>query len=134
MANTRQAANRPLSPHLQVYRLLLTMVMSIVHRITGAALYFGTALIAWWLIAAASGPAYFDLVNGLFASIPGRVILFCFTWALIHHALGGIRYLIWDTGRMIDPVTANRLAALNIAASVVLTVLVWVVAYMVKGG
>lgn len=133
MANTRQAATRPLSPHLQVYRLLLTMVMSIVHRITGAALYFGTALMAWWLIAAATGPGYFDFVNGLFASIIGRIVLFGFTWALIHHALGGIRYLIWDTGRMIDPDTARMMAALNIIASVILTVAVWVVAYMARG-
>ena len=99
MSTADTKANRPLSPHIQIYRWHLTMVMSIVHRVTGAALYFGTALLAWWLIAAASGPAYFDFVNGLFGSWPGLVVVFGYSWALIHHMLGGIRYLIWDTGR-----------------------------------
>ena len=74
------------------------MVMSILHRITGGALYFGTLLVAWWLIAAASSAATFDFVNGLFGSWIGRLVLFGYTWALIHHMLGGIRHLIWDTG------------------------------------
>jgi succinate dehydrogenase / fumarate reductase cytochrome b subunit len=89
---------RPLSPHLTVYRFYPTMVMSIVHRITGGALYFGTVLVAWWLIAAASGEAYFDWVNWFFGTIVGRLILFGYTWALLHHMVGGIRHFIWDTG------------------------------------
>ena len=87
--------NRPLSPHLQVYKLIPTMVMSIVHRITGGALYFGTILVAWWLIAAASGPSYFEFVNGIFGSWIGRLILLGYTWALVHHLLGGLRDGLW---------------------------------------
>lgn len=65
MADAKSPADRPLSPHLQIYKPMLTMMMSIIHRITGAALYFGTLLLVWWLIAAATGPEYFDFVNGL---------------------------------------------------------------------
>jgi succinate dehydrogenase / fumarate reductase flavoprotein subunit len=90
MTNVTQ--NRPLSPHLSIYKQIPTMVMSIVHRFTGMALYAGTLLVAWWLVAAASGEAYFDWVNGIFGSILGRLVLFGYTWALLHHMLGGIRH------------------------------------------
>ena len=73
------AKPRPLSPHLEIYKPIPTMVMSITHRITGGALYFGTLLVAWWLIAAASGPAAFETANGFFGSLPGRIILFGYT-------------------------------------------------------
>src|SRR6266700_2529266 len=96
MAETRA---RPLSPHLQIYRPMLTMLMSIAHRVTGAALYFGTLLVVWWLIAAASGPNYYATVQWFMGTIIGRLVLFGYTWALIHHMLGGVRHLIWDTGR-----------------------------------
>jgi len=116
---------RPLSPHLQIYKPLVNMVMSILHRITGAALYFGTLLLAWWLVAAASSPEYFNFVNGLFGSLAGRVVLFGYTWALIHHALGGIRHFIWDTGRGYDLETIDRMSWWSAYASVALTLLVW---------
>ena len=74
------------------------MVMSIVHRITGAALYVGTLLLAWWLLAAASGPNAYATFQTVASSLIGRLVLFGYTWALIHHMLGGIRHLIWDTG------------------------------------
>ncbi len=74
------------------------MTMSILHRITGGALYFGTLLVAWWLIAAATRKDYFDFVNWVYGSWLGRLVLFGYTWALMHHMLGGIRHLIWDTG------------------------------------
>ncbi len=102
MAGTEATDKRPLSPHLQVYKPMLTMMMSIIHRITGAALYFGTILLIWWLVAAASGPAYFDFVNGIYGSFFGRIILFGYTWALLHHMIGGIRHFVWDTGRGFD--------------------------------
>ena len=85
---------RPLSPHLQVYKLSLTMAMSIIHRITGVGLYLGTALVAWWLIAAASGPAQLDFVNSVLGHWLGQLVLLGFTWALFHHMLGGIRHFI----------------------------------------
>ena len=125
---------RPLSPHLQVYRLIPTMVMSIVHRITGAALYVGTLLVAWWLIAAATSESYFEFVNGLYGSWFGRLVLFGYTWALLHHMLGGLRHLVWDTGTAMDKQTATKLAWATLAGSVTLTVLVWVAGYMARGG
>ncbi|MEQ9608462.1 MAG: succinate dehydrogenase, cytochrome b556 subunit [Kiloniellaceae bacterium] len=125
---------RPLSPHLQVYRLIPTMLMSIVHRITGAALYVGTLLVAWWLIAAATSESYFEFVNGLYGSWFGRLVLFGYTWALLHHMLGGLRHLVWDTGTAMGKETATKLAWATIAGSVTLTVLVWIAGYMARGG
>ena len=99
MSSSSSQDQRPLSPHLQVYKPMLTTAMSIMHRVTGVALYFGSFLIVWWLVAAASGTSYFSMVDGFFGSWFGRLILFGYTWALIHHAIGGVRHLIWDTGR-----------------------------------
>lgn len=129
MAQARTEAKRPLSPHLQIYKPMLTMMMSIVHRITGMALYFGTLLLVWWLVAAASGPEYFGFVSGLAGSLFGKLVLFGYTWALIHHMIGGIRHFIWDTGRGFELPTIELMARLSIAGSLTLTVLIWGVAY-----
>lgn len=125
---------RPLSPHLSVYRFIPTMVMSILHRITGAALYFGTILLVIWLVAAASGPEAFDRVSGIYGSWFGRLILFGYTWTLLHHMLGGIRHLIWDTGHGLEKQTATKFAYATIIGSVTLTVLIWVAGYAFGGG
>ena len=103
MAETKAPVERPLSPHLFIYKPTLTMTMSIVHRVTGASLYFGTLLVAWWLIAAASSPNAYAGIGSFMNSFVGRIILFGYTWALMHHMLGGIRHLIWDTGRGFGP-------------------------------
>ena len=124
--------SRPLSPHIQIYKPIMTMVMSILHRITGAALYFGTILVAWWLIAAASGPAYFDWVNGIYGSFLGRLVLFGFTFALVHHMLGGIKHLFWDMGLGFEKTFATRVAKMQPLAAAVLTVLVWIVGYLAR--
>lgn len=124
--------NRPLSPHLQIYKPIPTMVMSIVHRITGVGLNFGTLLVAWWLIAASTGESYFDFVQTFMGTWFGRLILFGFTWALMHHMLGGIRHLIWDTGRLFDKHVSTKLAWATLIGSVVLTILIWVVGYAVR--
>lgn len=134
MSGKSVADSRPLSPHLQIYKPIFTMVMSIVHRITGVALYFGTLLLAWWLMAAASGPTYFDYVNGFFASWFGRLILFGYTWALLHHMLGGLRHFLWDIGKGFSEGSRNGLAKLSLVGSILLTILVWVIAYWAKGG
>jgi succinate dehydrogenase / fumarate reductase, cytochrome b subunit len=131
MADSRPVA-RPLSPHLQVYRPMLTMMMSIMHRITGITLYVGVILFVWWLSAAAYSDGYFAFVQGFFASWFGRLIMFGFTWALIHHAIGGIRHLIWDTGRGFELPTVEWMARANLAGSIVITILLWVIAYGVK--
>jgi succinate dehydrogenase / fumarate reductase cytochrome b subunit len=126
-------SERPLSPHLQIYRFAPTMAASIIHRITGAALYFGTLILAWWLSAAAISPAYFDWVTVVLTSIPGRLVLFGYTWALMQHMLGGIRHFIWDAGAMMDKSTATKLAWFTFAGSAVLTILIWVAAYAMRG-
>ncbi len=123
---------RPLSPHLQIYKPMLTMTMSIVHRITGVILFLATLLLAWWLIAAAAGPAYFDFVEGILTSLLGRFVLFGATWALIHHTLGGLKHFLWDTGRGFDLKTVELMAKGSIIASIALTFLVWAIAYGVR--
>ena len=124
---------RPLSPHLSIYRRPINMMMSIVHRMTGIALYFGTLLLAWWLIAAATGPNYFNFVNGLLATLPGKVVLLGYTWALMHHMLGGLRHLIWDTGRGFDLSTVKFLSWMSIVGSLGLTAAIWAGALKMKG-
>ncbi len=124
---------RPLSPHLSIYKPIPTMVMSIIHRLTGVALYGGTVLLAWWLLAAASGSAAFDTASSFFGSWFGRIVLFGYTWALLHHMIGGMRHLVWDTGRGLDKDTTTRMAWLTLAGSIVLTLLVWIAGYLVRG-
>lgn len=125
---------RPLSPHIQIYRFMITYVMSGVHRITGAALYFGMVLVAWWLIAAASGPNAYGYFEWFIGSLIGRLVLLGYTWALIHHALGGIRHLFWDLGYGVERSEREFLALASIVGSVVLTLVVWVVGYLAMGG
>jgi len=125
---------RPLSPHLSIYKPMLTMMMSIAHRITGAALYVGTLLLAWWLIAAASGPNAYANVEWFTGTIIGRLILFGYTWALIHHMLGGIRHLIWDTIHGFEPSEREILTLATLIGSVAFTLILWVVGYLVVGG
>ena len=100
---------------------------------TGAALYFGTLLLAWWLIAAATGPDYYDFVNGLAGSFIGRLVLFGYTWALIHHMLGGVRHFSWDTGRGFELPTIELMARLSLIASICLTLVIWVIGYIAMG-
>jgi len=134
MVETRAPAQRPLSPHLSIYHPALTMMMSIAHRITGAALYFGTAIVAWWLVAAASGPNGYAAVQWFMATIIGRLLLFGYTWALIHHMLGGVRYLIWDTGHGFGAAEREWLARANLVGSIVLTIILWIVGGYLMGG
>jgi succinate dehydrogenase / fumarate reductase cytochrome b subunit len=128
--NQSLAARRPLSPHLQIYRPMLTMMMSIVHRITGAALYAGTLLLAWYLIALASGPAQFATVSAVYGSALGLLVLFGFTWALLHHLLGGIRHLVWDLGHGMDARGREFLAKGTLVGGLTLTVLIWLAAFI----
>ncbi|MCL4170308.1 UNVERIFIED_CONTAM: hypothetical protein GTU68_008866 [Idotea baltica] len=104
---------------------MLTMMMSIVHRVTGVALYFGTALLAWWLLAAASSPEAYGTFAAVASSPIGLIILFGFTWALLHHMLGGLRHFIWDLGYGFELPNLEILARLTLAGSLVLTVLLW---------
>lgn len=117
--------DRPLSPHIQIYKPLINMVMSILHRITGAALYFGTLLLAWWLIAAATSPQYFNYVSSWFQTLPGQLIMIGYTWALLLHMLGGLRHFLWDTGRGYDLGTIDKLSWGSMILSLLGTLAIW---------
>ncbi|MES2750356.1 MAG: succinate dehydrogenase, cytochrome b556 subunit [Pseudomonadota bacterium] len=125
--------DRPLSPFM-TYRWTLTMAMSIVHRATGVALYAGTLLLAWWLIATASGPAAYANIQAFTGSWIGRLIVFGYTWALLHHMFSGIRHLIWDLGYGFKPTEREWLTWAALIAGITATVLIWIVAYVVGGG
>jgi succinate dehydrogenase / fumarate reductase cytochrome b subunit len=133
MAGTK-APQRPISPHILIYRWPLPMAMSILHRITGAGLYVGTLLMAWWLIAAGSGPNAYATFAAFIGSFFGRLILFGYTWALVHHALGGVRHLIWDTGRGFEAHEREWLSLATAVGSVTLTLLLWVIGYLTMRG
>ena len=115
--------NRPLSPHLQVYRPQLTSITSILTRITGNALLLGALLAVWWFLAAASSPAYFAVVDGIVTSVIGDLIMFGSLWALWYHTLAGIRHLIWDNAMMLEIETAEKLGWAVVIGSVLLTLL-----------
>ena len=134
MAEARQAIERPLSPHLSIYRRHINMMMSILHRVTGSALYFGTLLLAAWLIAAAMGEREYELFASLLRHPIGLLILFGYTWALCHHMLGGIRHLIWDTGRGFQIWQVNVLSWLTIVSSIALTLALWAFGLTLRGG
>ena len=124
---------RPLSPHLQIYRWPVTMATSITHRATGIALSAGTLLLAWWLIAAASGPEAFTKFQAAAANPIGEIVLFGFVWSLAFHLLNGIRHLAWDLGYGFDVATANRTGILVITLSVFAAIAVFVFAYQHGG-
>lgn len=131
MVEPRQA-ERPLSPHLQIYKPMLTMAMSITHRITGSALYFGIILLVWWLVSASTSEGYFNMVQNFYGTWIGLLLLFGFTWALVHHTIGGLRHLLWDTGRGFELKLVERMAQLNLAGSIVITLLLWIIGYGIK--
>ncbi len=134
MAETKRTVERPISPHLGIYRMQITMLMSIMHRITGAANYFGTILLAAWLVSAAMGERAFAEVNALFGHPLGKLVLFGYSWNLIHHMLGGMRHLLWDTGRGLQPRSADILGWLTIIGSLSLTAVLWTVGLSLRGG
>jgi len=119
--------NRPLSPHLTIYRPQLTSMTSILTRITGNALLLGALLMVWWFLAAATSPAYFSVADGLLTSWFGDIVMFGSLWALWYHTLAGVRHLIWDNARMLEIEKAEMLGWIVIGGSVVLTVLTVVV-------
>lgn len=120
--------NRPLSPHLTIYRPQITSMMSILHRITGVGLTLGAVLVVWWLLSAASGPGYFAFVDGLLTSWVGTLVMVGSLWALCYHLCNGIRHLWWDTGRGFGLDEVTRSGQIALAGSVVLTVVVLIAA------
>jgi succinate dehydrogenase / fumarate reductase cytochrome b subunit len=125
---------RPLSPHLGIYRWEITMVSSILTRITGVALSLGTLVLVWWLLAAAAGPAQFALVQEFLISPLGLLILLGWTAALFFHLFAGLRHLAWDVGIGFAKPTLNPISWAVLAATALATALVWATAYAKLGG
>ncbi|MBD3679363.1 MAG: succinate dehydrogenase, cytochrome b556 subunit [Rhodobacteraceae bacterium] len=119
--------DRPLSPHLQIYRPQLTSITSILTRITGNALLLGALLIVWWFLAASTSAEYFAIADGVLTSWFGKLVMLGSLWALWYHFLAGLRHLYWDTGRGFDLPTAEKLGWGVVIGSVVLTVLTVIV-------
>lgn len=117
---------RPLAPDLQTYRPTLTMTMSIVHRATGIALYVGFIGMAAWLAALAAGPRPYEAMRQVLGSWAGLLILFAFTWAILHHAFGGIRHLIWDLSIAHTYPWREYLTRATLIASLVCAGLFWI--------
>ena len=122
MADTDQS-NRPLSPHLTIYRPQLTSVCSILIRITGNALIFCVFLIIWWLFAAATSEQYFIFADAILTSWFGELVLLCSLWAIWYHFLGGVRHLIWDRAIGLDLKTAEIFGWIVVIGSFLLTIL-----------
>ena len=115
--------NRPLSPHLSIYRPQLTSVTSILTRVTGNALIIAGLLIVWWFLAAATSPEAFERANWWLTSVLGDLIMAFSLWGIWYHALAGIRHLIWDNAMGLDLPTAYKLGWAVVIGSFVLTIL-----------
>ncbi|MFC2968448.1 succinate dehydrogenase, cytochrome b556 subunit [Acidimangrovimonas pyrenivorans] len=121
--------DRPLSPHLQIYRPQITSSLSILHRITGVGMALAALLIVWWFIAAATGPGYFAFVDGLLTSWLGILILVCSLWAFWFHFFNGIRHLRWDAGVGLSLQQSARTGWTAVILSLVLTVISLIIAF-----
>lgn len=126
MADVNQG-ERPLSPHISIYRPQMTSISSILTRITGNALIVAVLLMVWWLLAAAAGPEYFDTANAVVTSWFGDLVMTLSLWAIWYHYLAGLRHLIWDTGWGFEIKTAEMLGWICVIGSVVLTVLTLII-------
>lgn len=120
--------DRPLSPHLQIYRPQITSVLSILHRVTGVALTLGAALVVWWFFAAASGPEAFATADAFLSGPIGGFVLLGSLWALCYHTLNGVRHLVWDAGYGFELPTVTATGWLTVIGSFALTAVVWLVA------
>ncbi len=131
MADMRE---RPLSPHLQIYRPQITSVLSIGHRATGIVLSLGAALLVLWLTAAAAGPDWFDIAQRCAGSWPGYALLFVFSVCLVYHLLNGVRHLFWDAGLGFELETVSRTGWAVVAGTVLLTAAIWLLGLAVAEG
>lgn len=113
--------NRPLSPHLSIYRLPSSAITSILNRATGNGLLLSALMIVWWLLAAATGPDYFAVADAVVRSLIGQIILIGSLWAVWYHLMAGLRHLYWDSGRGLEKEKSGLLSALVVIGSVVMT-------------
>ena len=129
-----EKTQRPLSPHLQIYRPQLTSVLSVTHRGTGIALVVGTLVLVYWLLAAASGAEAYGSAQQLLGSWLGRIVLLGFSFALFYHLCNGIRHLFGDAGLVFELKTTYASGSAVVIVSIAMTVLAWVLAYAMRGG
>lgn len=120
--------NRPLSPHLQVYRLPFTAITSISHRISGVMLSAGALVLVYWVFAAAAGPQAYASASALLGSLPVQLLMFIWSFVLFYHLCNGIRHLVWDAGYGFDLESARRGGQIVIASAAALTVIAWLIA------
>lgn len=132
-ADRPHTADRPLSPHLQIYRWPLGMAMSIIHRVSGVALAVGTAMVAWMLVAAATGPEAWTTFRDFCLSPWGQFMLLGWTAALSYHLCNGVRHLIWDTGRLFTIKNANAAGYVVLLGAAAITIGMWAVLCPWKG-
>ncbi|RCL01518.1 MAG: cytochrome b subunit [Candidatus Tokpelaia sp. JSC085] len=131
MKNSTAISKRPLAPHVSIYRWPITMMGSIAHRISGGALYCGTLFLAIWLVSIAYSQEIFCVVNAFYSSVFGRIILFTYTFALVYHLVSGVRYLFWDIRTtLLEIHYATKMIRVTVFISIILTLFIWVVAYM----
>jgi succinate dehydrogenase / fumarate reductase, cytochrome b subunit len=123
---------RPLSPHLQIYQWSPTMAVSIAHRVTGGALYVGTFLLAFYLLALAGDAHSFQTASAIYGSFLGQLVLFGYTFALMLHAMGGLRHALWDVGFGFEPDQRDRIAWGSVIAAGALTVLIWIAVFILR--
>jgi len=118
---------RPLSPHVQIYKMPFTAILSISHRITGVALAVGTLVLAYWLVSAAYGPEAYGHAQALLGSFLGKLVLFGWTAALFYHMCNGVRHLLWDAGKGFEIAEAYKSGRIVLATAAVLTLLAWII-------
>ena len=127
--NPQVTRERPLSPHLTIYRWPVTMVTSITHRATGMALSVGAVILAWWLVSISNGPEGWQSFHAIMDTIPGLVVLFGITWSLAYHLFSGLRHLAWDLGYGFAKKVAERnsviVFALSFLAAAAVFALIW---------
>ncbi|SEH45648.1 succinate dehydrogenase, cytochrome b556 subunit [Magnetospirillum fulvum] len=119
--------DRPLSPHLQIYKMPFTAVLSISHRITGVVMAVGTLVLAYWLISAAYGPDAYATAQAVLGSVPGRLLLFGWSVALFYHLCNGIRHMFWDAGMGFEIRDAVKSGYITVGAALALTILAWAI-------
>jgi len=132
-SSSRGSAERPLSPHLQIWKWHVTMATSISHRMTGVGNAVGALLLVWWLLALAGGPESYAVFQGFISHWFGQLVLFGFTVSISYHLLNGIRHLFWDAGLGFELGTSRATGLLVYLGTIVLAVGIWVLGYMMKG-
>ncbi|WP_208437079.1 succinate dehydrogenase, cytochrome b556 subunit [Bartonella taylorii] len=132
MTETIRMKERPRSPHVSIYRWTITMAMSIAHRITGMALYFGIVFLALWLVSVSCGAEMFRTIHKIYSSWPGLCILFLYTLAGVHHMVGGIRHIVWDLKPcLLAKEKATVTAWATVFISLIVTFVIWIIGYSI---